>query len=461
MEAKGLPAHLKKPILGRDMDREHRKIITVFELNRRAKYALEDGIGLVWVEGEISRLTQHASGHWYFTLKDPQASVSCAMFKGNNQSVSFRPRDGMKVRIFAKPTLYEPRGSYQLVVTQMEEAGKGSLQEQFEQLKAKLQAEGLFDPERKKPIPRLPRCIGVVTSPTGAAIRDILHVIDRRFPNVRVILAPVTVQGATAAKSVSAAIDYLNSSDLKIDVMIVGRGGGSLEDLWGFNEEVVARAIARSTIPVISAVGHEIDFTISDFVADLRAPTPSAAAELVVPEKADLIENVMMLSQRLTGALTSEKLRLHNRLIAAKGTLYLHDPRRQTVQYRQQLVNLQAAMRHALKEQTRYADRIAALRTRMQHALESDLRRAQQQVDEGQTRLAYRMETCVQKAKQSVAQQETALRALSPLAVLERGYSLTTREDGTVIRRANDVAAGDRIRTRVAMGEFISTVEKE
>lgn len=453
-----MPVKLKKSILARIMDTPQRKIISVFELNRRAKYALEDGIGLVWVEGEISRLTRHASGHWYFTLKDAQASVSCAMFKANNQRVPFAPRDGMQVRVFGKASLFEAAGRYQLIASQMEEAGKGSLQEQFEKLKARLQAEGLFDPERKKSIPKLPRCIGVVTSPTGAAIRDVLHVIDRRFPNVHVILAPVTVQGATTAKSVSAAINYLNKADLGIDVMIVGRGGGSLEDLWGFNEEAVARAIAASEIPVISAVGHEIDFTISDFVADLRAPTPSAAAELAVPEKVDLQENIVMLSQRLSGALNSRKLQLNNRLISAQGRLHLHDPQRLVIQYRQQLLTLQAAMRHALKEQTRYADRIKTLQTRMQHALESEVRRRQQQVDEAQTHLQYRMETRLQKARQAVVRQEAALRALSPLAVLERGYSLTTREDGTVVRSAADVSGGDRIRTRVAAGEFMSTV---
>jgi exodeoxyribonuclease VII large subunit len=439
---------------------DERKIYSVFELNRCAKLALERGIGEVWVEGEISRLTRHASGHWYFTLKDANASISCAMFQGYNKSVLFQARDGMQVRVFAAPTIYEPRGSYQLAVTQMEEAGKGSLQEQFERLKAKLAAEGLFDPARKRPIPKLPRCIGVVTSPTGAAIRDILQVIERRFPNMRVILAPVMVQGPKCAQSVAAAIDYFNTRT-DVDVLIVGRGGGSAEDLWGFNEEIVAQSIAASAIPLISAVGHEIDFTIADFVSDLRAPTPSAAAELAVPEKADLVESVALLRQRLTGALTTKKLRLNNRLGAATGRLAVHDPRRLLVQYRQQILTLQAAMRHALKEQTRYADRLGALEGRMRHALESELRRSQQRVDEAQTQLVHRMETRTQRARQLVVQQETALRTLSPLAVLERGYSLTTRADGTVVRVATDVAAGDLIQTRVADGEFVARVTGE
>ena len=266
---------------------DRRKIYSVAELNRAARFTLENGIGEVWVEGEISRMIHQASGHWYFTLKDEAAAVSCAMFKQNNASVLFVPKDGLKVRLLAQASLYEPRGSYQLLAKKMEEAGKGSLQEQFEKLKAKLAAEGLFDESRKKPLPMLPQKIGVVTSPTGAAIRDIINVLTRRFPNIEILLAPVTVQGDGAAKSIAAAIEFLNNvgqasslsksqetnyftqsnrtaivqinrleacSTLEkpIDLLIVGRGGGSIEDLWAFNEEVVARAIAASRIPVIN-----------------------------------------------------------------------------------------------------------------------------------------------------------------------------------------------------------------
>ncbi len=450
------------------MEKDSRKIISVFELNRRAKFALEDAVGLVWVEGEISRFTKHASGHWYFTLKDSEASVACTMFKGSNSSVPFEPRDGMLVRVFAKPTLFELRGAYQISVMQMEEAGKGSLQAQFEKLKAKLHAEGLFDQSKKKPIPKLPNCIAVVTSPTGAAIRDILHVINRRFSNVRIIIAPVLVQGPKAAQSVANAIKFLNAENSKkgeskilnskIDVMIVGRGGGSMEDLWAFNEEILARAIFDSEIPVISAVGHEIDFTISDFVADLRAPTPSAAAEYAVPEKIELTENIAILRQRLSNALIAKKLRLNNRLITASSRLQLNDPRRQILQLRQKLIILQTKMRHALKEQTQYEAKIKLLNKRMSYAIESELHKTQQQLDEAQTSMQHQMELYLQKIRQSVAKQETALRVLSPLAVLDRGYSLTTSADGNVIKSASDLVDGQEIITTFADGKTRSRV---
>jgi len=417
---------------------ENRKIYSVAELNRTARYTLENGIGEVWVEGEISRLTRQSSGHWYFTLKDEAAAVSCAMFKQNNAAVVFEPKDGLKVRVFGQASLYEPRGSYQLIIRKMEEAGKGSLQEQFEKLKAKLAAEGLFDAERKKPLPLLPQKIGVVTSPTGAAIRDIINVLTRRFPNLGILLAPVTVQGEGAAEKIAAAIEYLNTRD-DIDLMIVGRGGGSIEDLWAFNEEVLARAIAASRIPVISAVGHEIDFTISDFVADVRAPTPSAAAELAVPVKAEMETQIARLAARLGGSLQNQV--------------------------------------HILRE------RIPGFRQTMNHALMNDLRQRQQKVDETSRTLAtclknavtvqkqrlpglqqtmiHRLESAVTEKRQSVRRLEVQLRALSPLAVLDRGYSLTQTADGEVVRDADRLKKGDMLKTRFAKGTVISEVKKK
>ena len=417
---------------------ENRKIYSVAELNRAARYTLENGIGEVWVEGEISRMTRQSSGHWYFTLKDEAAAVSCAMFKQNNTSVVFEPKDGLKVRVFGQASLYEPRGSYQLIIRKMEEAGKGSLQEQFEKLKAKLAAEGLFDEARKKPLPLLPQKIGVVTSPTGAAIRDIINVLTRRFPNVGILLAPVTVQGEGAAEKIAAAIDYLNTRD-DIDLMIVGRGGGSIEDLWAFNEEVVARAIAASRIPVISAVGHEIDFTISDFVADIRAPTPSAAAELAVPVKAEMETQIARLAARLGGSLQNQV--------------------------------------HILRE------RIPGFRQTMKHALMNNLRQRQQKVDETsrtlatclknavtvqrqrlpglQQIMAHRLESAVAERKQTLRRLEVQLRALSPLAVLDRGYSLTQTADGDVVRDASHLKKGDTLRTRFAKGTVLSEVKKK
>jgi exodeoxyribonuclease VII large subunit len=417
---------------------ETRKIYSVAELNRAARFTLENDIGEVWVEGEISRLTRQASGHWYFTLKDEAAAVSCAMFKQNNAAATFDPKDGLKVRVLAQASLYEPRGSYQLIIRKMEEAGKGSLQEQFEKLKSKLAAEGLFDASRKKPLPLLPQKIGVVTSPTGAAIRDIINVLTRRFPNIGILLAPVTVQGDGSAASIARAVDYFNTRD-DIDLLIVGRGGGSIEDLWAFNEEVVARAIAASRIPVISAVGHEIDFTISDFVADVRAPTPSAAAELAVPVKAELEEQIARLAARLGGSLQNQV--------------------------------------HILRE------RIPGFRQMMIHALMDGLRLRQQKVDETsrtlaeclknavafqkqrlpglQQTMAHRMESAVAERKQNLRRLESQLRVLSPLAVLDRGYSLTQTEDGAVVRDTAQLKKGDALRTRFAKGIVISEVKKK
>jgi len=637
---------------------EKRKIYSVAELNRAARFTLENGIGEVWVEGEISRLTRHASGHWYFTLKDAEASVSCAMFKQNNAASTFTPKDGLKVRVLGQASLYEPRGSYQLIIHKMEEAGKGSLQEQFEKLKAKLAAEGLFDADRKKSLPLLPQKIGVVTSPTGAAIQDIIHVLTRRFPTIEILIAPVTVQGEGAAVKIAAAIEYLNTYNVKvgqasslsksdevhyfapflpldiderhlphwkqedvtyfvtfrlidslpklklehwrnerelwlasnqkpysseklaeyrelfserinqwldagsgscllakkqnaevvqtalqhfdgeryrlssyvimanhvhvlvsprsgckladilhswksftanevnrlsgthgsvwqdesydhivrspeelnlytryiqenveqsngtalaridrleacptterpIDIMIVGRGGGSIEDLWAFNEEIVARAIAASRIPVISAVGHEIDFTISDFVADVRAPTPSAAAELAVPVKTELETQIIRLAARLGGSLQNQV--------------------------------------HILRE------RIPGFRQTMIHALTSDLRQRQQKTDDAgrilseclrnavtvqkqrlpglQQTMTYRMGSAVAERKQNLRRLEVQLRALSPLAVLDRGYSLTQTSDGKVVRDTAQLKKGEVIRTRLAKGTVLSEVK--
>jgi exodeoxyribonuclease VII large subunit len=395
---------------------ETRKIYSVAELNRAARYTLENGIGEVWVEGEISRLTRQSSGHWYFTLKDEAAAVSCAMFKQNNTTVVFEPKDGLKVRVFGQASLYEPRGSYQLIIRKMEEAGKGSLQEQFEKLKAKLAAEGLFDEARKKPLPLLPQKIGVVTSPTGAAIRDIINVLTRRFPNLGILLAPVTVQGEGAAEKIAAAIEYLNTRD-DIDLMIVGRGGGSIEDLWAFNEEIVARAIAASRIPVISAVGHEIDFTISDFVADVRAPTPSAAAELAVPEKAGLETQIAGLAARLGGSLQNQ--------------IYV------------------------LRE------RIPGFRQTMTHALHNGVQQRQQRVDQAALALSHRLESAVAGRKQDLKRLGLQLRALSPLAVLDRGYSLTQTVDGNVVRDASRLKKGDTLKTRFAKGIVLSEIKKK
>lgn len=415
---------------------DKRKIYSVAELNRASRIVLERGIGEVWVEGELSRFTRHANGHWYFTLKDERAAVACTMFKSDNLAVAFAVKDGLKVRVLGQAGLYETRGTYQLTVRQMEEAGKGTLQEQFEKLKAKLAAEGLFDPARKKTLPMLPLKIGVVTSPTGAAVRDIINVLTRRFPTLEILLAPVTVQGGTAAKSIANAIGYLNRRT-DIDLLIVGRGGGSLEDLWAFNEEIVARAIAASALPVISAVGHEIDFTISDFVADVRAPTPSAAAELAVPVKAELERKIARLSARLGGSLKSRALIL-----------------------RERIPGFQQVMAQSLKTGVRQRQqRIDEAALRLSHELKSSVAAQRQRLPQLQQTMIHRLENAVTERKQNVRRLDAQLRAFNPLAVLDRGYSLTQTADGNVVHDANQLNPGDLLKTRFATGTILSEVK--
>jgi len=442
-----------------------RKIYSVAEMNRKARMVLEGAMGELWVEGELSRVVIHSSGHWYFTLKDESAAVSCAMFRNDNVRVVFKPKDGLKVQMLARPSLYEANGRYQLIASEMEAAGKGSLQEQFEKLKAKLAAEGLFDESRKKPLPVLSRKIAVVTSPTGAAIRDIINVLTRRFPNLEILLAPVVVQGPTAAKSIAAAIRYLNKaqasersasvplaseekknkrdacSTLPIDVMIIGRGGGSIEDLWAFNEEIVARAIAESEIPVISAVGHEIDFTIADFVADVRAPTPSAAAELAVREKSVLENELALHERRLRQSLKTLLQDFRLRLNRLAHSYVFREPENLLLRHRRHIQGLEAQMGSRLR---------------------FGVRQAQQHIDELGMVVCHRMEQKVGLESQRLLRLQSQLRMLNPLAVLGRGYSLTRKPDGTVVRSSADVDFGDKITTQLADGKVVSNVvEKE
>ncbi|NLX25931.1 MAG: exodeoxyribonuclease VII large subunit [Lentisphaerae bacterium] len=456
---------------------DKRRVYSVAEVNRKARMVLESGIGEVWVEGELSRVTIHSSGHWYFTLKDESAAVSCMMFRKDNLRVTFRPKDGMKVQLFARPSLYESGGRYQLIASVMEEAGKGNLQEQFEKLKARLAAEGLFDADRKKPLPLLPRRIGVVTSPTGAAVRDIINVLTRRFPNIQILLAPVKVQGAGAAESIAAAIDYLNKVDqasrltrgkrdacstLPIDVLIVGRGGGSIEDLWAFNEEVVARAIARSAIPVISAVGHEIDFTIADFTADVRAPTPSAAAELAVREKSELVEAVARCDRQLRQALRAMVQEFRLRLNRQAHSYVFREPENLVRQYRQRLRSLETRMGDLLKLGVQQGKRrIENAHVRAVHALEGAVQQRYQRVDECSVLMRHRMERKAERERYRLERIEGQLRMLNPLAVLGRGYSLTRRPDGSVVRSATVLASGDTIITQFADGQVASDVHSK
>ncbi len=415
---------------------DQRKVYRVTELNRRIKSLLESNIGFIWVEGEVSNLRRPTSGHLYFTLKDDSSQVQLAFFKGKQRGMTFEVKDGLQVRVHGQVTVYERSGQYQVIVDMIEEAGKGALQEAFERLKKKLEGEGLFDESRKKPIPRLPQRVGIITSPTGAAIRDILNVITRRFPNLHILLAPVKVQGSGAAESIASAIDYFNRQG-SMDVLIVGRGGGSLEDLWAFNEEDVARAIARSEIPVISAVGHEIDFTISDFVADLRAPTPSAAAELVVGQKETFEENLKQYSQRLARSLHMFRLELKNRLTDVSRSYVFREPLNLVRQYGQRIESAEAGKKNALR---------------------SALRERQQRLDESSLHLRHRVELRYKSCTQELRRLESQLRALSPKAVLERGYSITFLPDGTIVRESGQVGESDVLNTRLREGIIESIV---
>ena len=436
----------------------NRKIYSVAEVNRKARMVLESGIGEIWVEGELSRVTIHSSGHWYFTLKDEAASVSCAMFRNDNARVTFRPRDGLKVQLFARPSVFESSGRYQLIASEMEEAGKGSLQEQFEKLKAKLAAEGLFDADRKQPLPLLPRRIGIVTSPTGAAVRDIINVLTRRFPNIGILLVPVKVQGAGAELGIVKAIDYLNTRD-DVDLMIIGRGGGSIEDLWSFNEEVVARAIYRSRIPIISAVGHEIDFTIADFVADVRAPTPSAAAELAVREKGELEDAIALCDRRLRQSLKTLMQDYRLRLNRQAHSYVFREPGNLVRQYRQHIRALETRMADLLKLGAQQRSRrLDGANAAMLHLLQSSVQQTHQRIDELGMTMRHRMERKTDGDRQRLRRLDGQLRILNPLAVLGRGYSLTRKPDGTVVRTAASVEVGEDLVTQFTDGKVFSNI---
>ncbi len=396
---------------------QEKHIYTVSELTKLIRVIVEESFPGIWVEGEISNFILHSSGHMYFTLRDAGSTLKCAFFKHANLKLKFKPKDGMKVICHGSVSVYEARGDYQLIVEDVEPKGIGALQLQFQQLKEKLLKEGLFDEKYKVPIPFLPTVIGVVTSPTGAAIQDILNIARRRFANIEIIINPVKVQGADAKDEIAAAIKQFN--ELKnIDVMIVGRGGGSLEDLWPFNEEVVARAIFASKIPVISAVGHEVDYTISDFVADFRAPTPSAAAELVIPKKEDLINLISTALERLNNAIFDALGLLKERLDNLRESYILRRPLNYIVQRQQHIDDLRKDM---------------------------------------SVRIGHIVDMSGEKFNRIISK----LEALSPVSILKRGYSITTKlPEGFIVKEAFSLKSGDCIETRLGQGKFKSRVEE-
>ena len=430
-----------------------RQVYTVSELTLRLKAALEEAFPAVWVEGEISNLRTPGSGHSYFTLKDEGAQLSAVLFRGRGRRVRFNLEDGMQVLAFGGLDVYAARGQYQLVVEMMEPQGLGALQLAFEQLKRKLEAEGLFDEGRKRALPAFPRVIGVVTSPTGAAIRDILNIIGRRFGDLRILIAPVRVQGDEAPGEIIQALLNLQTV-AELDVVIVGRGGGSIEDLWAFNDEGVARAIVACCVPVISAVGHETDFTIADFVADLRAPTPSGAAELVVREKLAVVEALVDLYARLKQAVTAEIAAYRERVEYLGRRRVLTDPARALRDLHRRLDELQGRLRLGLRSSQRQVTHRLALAT---GALRS--RNPLARIAGGAALLAQLRGRLIASAAHSVkvsrsrfAETVGRLESLSPLGVLARGYSLTRLPSGAVVRSAGQVAVGDPLEILLHQG---------
>jgi len=446
-----------------DFFQQTSKVFTVAELTRQIRGTLETKFGAVWVQGEISNYKLHPSGHQYFTLKDQRAAISCVIFRNTLPPGGPPISDGAQVQVYGNVSVFEARGQYQLSVQILQTRGAGLLQAKFEALKRKLEAEGLFDPARKRPLPKFPKRIGIITSPSGAAIRDMLNVLRRRAPNVAVLISPVRVQGMGAAAEIATAINELAAPDGSweaIDVIVIARGGGSIEDLWEFNEEIVARAIFNSALPVVSAVGHEIDFTIADFVADLRAPTPSAAAELIVADSAELGRRVNELANCLQKCLrnflahSQTRLRfLSERTLARELTQRLRDAQ-------QQLDLTTEMLRRRLKQFV--VDARAALSSRTQslqaHDPKRELVARRSSLADLHRRFAAQAPRLLQNAQERFRRVEGILRVLGPEATLRRGYSITTDAAGNVIQTAKAVQRGSRITTRVADGAFASEV---
>lgn len=439
-----------------------RHILTPSSLNRLVRDLLEDALPMVWIEGELSNVARPASGHLYFTLKDSGAQVRCAMFKPKSSWLKFKPADGMQVLVRARVGLYEPRGEFQLVAEHMEPAGEGALQREFEQLKARLDAEGLFDPARKRPLPRYARRIGVITSATGAAIRDVLSVLARRWPLAEVEVLPVPVQGREAPPAIVAMLRKAAAS-ARYDVLLLTRGGGSLEDLWAFNDEAVARAIHASAVPVVSAVGHEIDFSIADFVADLRAPTPSAAAELLVPDAVALGRHLQQLQQRLA---TLEQRRLQaygQRVDHLLARLQAQRPQARLARDRERLTNLHRRLLGARRESAQQLQaRLERLHARLlaQHPRQR-LTLLRRLLAEQVQRLRQSIEHRLERERLTLQHAGRALHAVSPLATLERGYAILFDVDGRVVRSVKGVVADAPLRARLADGELPLRVRKD
>lgn len=440
-------------MMNEDIEEQTTEIYTVSEFNADVRDLLEGSFETLWIEGEISNFAAPGSGHWYFSLKDESAQVRCALFKGSQRKIGFTPKNGAHVLLRARVSLYEPRGDFQLIADFMEERGEGKLRRAFEALKKKLDTAGWFAAERKKEIPEFPACIGVITSPTGAAVRDILHVLKRRYPCVPVIIYPTLVQGDKAAPAIANALHTANERN-ECDVIVLARGGGSLEDLWPFNEEITAKAIYESKLPVISGVGHEIDFTIADFVADVRAPTPSAAAEIAVPDKTELLQNLRVQQQQIIRSmlqhLTSSKQQLgwmqkhlqqqhpRRRLLEKMQQLDLYEARFAQLQH--QLINsLQLKLNHL---ESRLQQRTPRFRIQQcQHVLQRQMQQFQ-----------HLIQTAIRARQSQLAHHAATLDGISPLATLKRGYAIATDAHQHILRDAAQSKAGDNIHVKLMKG---------
>ena len=435
-------------------------IFTVSRLNQTVRLLLEQEMGQVWISGEISNFTQPSSGHWYFTLKDDTAQVRCAMFRNSNRRVTFRPQHGQQVLVRANITLYEPRGDYQIIVESMQPAGEGLLQQKYEQLKAKLQAEGLFDQQFKKTLPSPAHCVGVITSKTGAALHDILHVLKRRDPSLPVIIYPTAVQGDDAPGQIVRAIELANARG-ECDVLIVGRGGGSLEDLWSFNDERVARAIFASRIPVVSAVGHETDVTIADFVGDLRAPTPSAAAEIVSRNQLELLRQIQHGQQRLEMAMDYYLANRTRRFTQLNHRLQQQHPQLRLARQQTVLERLRQRMNFALENKIKQANQRQQrmLQRLNQQNPQPRIHRVQTRIQQLEYRLAENIRARLSEQRERFGNAVTHLEAVSPLATLARGYSVTTTIDGAVLKKTKQARPGDLLTTRLNDGWVESEIK--
>jgi exodeoxyribonuclease VII large subunit len=437
-----------------------KNILTVSQLNRLARSVLEDKIGQIWLSAEISNFVSASSGHWYFTLKDDRAQVKSAMFKGANRKVQLKPKEGDKVLVKANISLYEPRGDYQIIVEHMEPEGEGQLKQQFEKLKLRLASEGIFAQEYKKPIPATVSKVGIITSPTGAALHDILSVLQRRNPAIEVVIYPSQVQGDIAVPQICAAITQANIRS-EVDVLILGRGGGSLEDLWCFNSEQVAKTIFASTIPVISAVGHEIDVSIADFVADMRAPTPSAAAELVSQDRSTLQSKALVLQDKLIKAFSRlQQERIHQHQVVRQRLLQNH-PQKQLQQKSQYVDQLQATLHSTIKQ------KLIQAQQQQKHicsrlSFSSPQKRLQQHqliLQELKAKLQKNCQQLVDNKQQKLRNNMHLLDTVSPLATLARGYSISFKQ-GQIVKKIQQVQVGDVLVTRLENGEICSEINQ-